>query len=305
MIPATRDNDIPDFKFKPETFSYSTEAKQIVQLLRKKSPNAEFQPIFDTIRSAEVERVADMSTPPDPLLASTDAFVTSLCYIGSKSLSHVLSYIERHREYLLGLGGPASDTSPAVKAQMIDSVVSYWKNTQAGVAVNIIDKLLNYTIVQPATVLSWALSDQATLDAGRALAETYLYEMVSGTLGKVTARVRQIVAARAQSGLPAPQIAVLDETLTRERDGMRALFATVEDALVGVAMGANERMVADGVEEEELAFLKGWGARWLRVFRRKSRVEEMRLAEALRTFPPPAEEVDADMEGGDVDLVIE
>ena len=122
----------------------------------------------------------------DPLLMSTDAYMTAICYIGSKSLSHVLSSIERCKERLLAIG-PASS---GAQKQIIESVMQYWKD-QPGVGVNIVDKLLNYTILSPASVVEWALSKK-----GERLAETFVFEMVSSTIGKVTGRVRQVQKAK-------------------------------------------------------------------------------------------------------------
>ncbi|KAK5187174.1 Nuclear cap-binding protein subunit 1, partial [Cryomyces antarcticus] len=204
----------------------------------------------------------------DVLIPSTDAYVTAVCYIGSKSLSHVLSCIERNKERLLAIG-PASQ---GAQKQIITSVLEYWKD-QPGIAVNIVDKLLNYAVITPMVVIEWALVDH--LDSGKMLAESYIYEMVSTTVFKVTNRIRQIIAARNQHGLPAEQVQMLDDTLTKERADMRELFAVIDDALTGVATGANDAMIEsfDG-EEKEQEMLQSWGRRWLAVFRRKLAVEE-------------------------------
>ncbi|KAI9728764.1 MAG: hypothetical protein M1828_002870 [Chrysothrix sp. TS-e1954] len=280
LIPASKDNDIPEYKYNRETTPYSKEAKSLLQHIKRKSPDSDIAPIITAINDSELDRT---NGTDDGLVMSTDAFVTTLCYIGSKSLSHVLSYIERHKERLLSIG-PASD---AARMQIIDSVVAYWREVQPGVAVNIIDKLLNYTIVTPASVLEWALAPEQ-LQAGSLLAETWVYEMVSGTMGKVTNRMRQIVRARNQTSLPPSQVEALDETLLKEREGMRALFATIADAVKGVAEGSNNAMVEgqDGQGEgKEMELLQLWGGKWARVFARKAAVEESVVSEAMKSFP--------------------
>jgi len=166
--------------------------------------------------------------------------------------------------------------------------VGYWSQTQPGVAVNIVDKLLNYTILTPASVIEWALATPERLAGGRLLADAWVYEMVSRTVDKVTGRVRQIVAARMQSGMAAGQVALLNDTLAKEVADMRALFATVEDALGGVAEGIAGGMVEeddDGDDGAESTFCRTWGVKWLRTFRRKLAVEESVLGEAVRVFP--------------------
>ena len=106
--------------------------------------------------------------------------------------------------------------------------------------------------------------------------------MVASTMHKVTNRVRQIVVARNQLGLAAEQATILDETLRKERGDMGILFATVEDALVGIADGVADEMAESRDQDEPgEALLRTWGARWLRVFRRKMAVEEAWVGEAL------------------------
>lgn len=142
------------------------------------------------------------------------------------------------------------------------------------------DKLLNYTILTPLSVITWALVDN--IGKGRILAHAHIYEMVASTMHKVTNRVRQIVVARNQRGLPTEQVRILDETLAKERGDMGILFVTVEDALVGVATGIADAMAESRDQDESGdALLRGWRARWLRVFRRKMAVEEAWIGEVL------------------------
>ena len=134
------------------------------------------QQVLDEVSSlAEAQGV-------DGAIAAVDVFVTCICHMGSKSLSHILSSIEKHRKRLLAVG----NESELARRQIITSVMSYWAY-HPGQAVNIIDKLLNYTIVTPQSVADWALSDQ--LDRGRALARPAVWEMVWATMNKVSRRV--------------------------------------------------------------------------------------------------------------------
>lgn len=204
LIPEAKAKDTPDFKYDNEETPFASQGSQIAQLIRRKGTDAEIVPLLQ-----EIEQAA----PPqslDPLLASTDAYVTSICYVGSKSLSHLLSCIERCKDRLLSLG----PSSPSARRQIITSVMGYWHD-QPGVGVNIVDKLLNYTILTPASVVEWALIDH--VGRGTILAQAFAYEMVSMTITKVTKRVRQVVEAIRRPGLPEEQVAMLQETLERER----------------------------------------------------------------------------------------
>lgn len=266
---------------------YSSSALEILRLIRAKAPDDDLQPHFTAIESEALALGVS-----EPLLPSTDAFVTSICYVGSKSLSHVLSCIERCKEHLLAIG-PQSE--PA-RRQIITSVMEYWRE-KPGVGVNVVDKLLNYTILTPLSVIHWVLVDH--LGNGEILTHAHIYEMVASTMHKVTNRVRQIVAARNQLGLPTEQASILDETFRKERGDMGLLFATLEDALVGIATGVADEMAESNDQDEPVrALLRAWGARWLRVFRRKMAVEETWVGEALGV-PDESEGVDGVGNGGD------
>jgi nuclear cap-binding protein subunit 1 len=232
-------------------------------LVRRKAPDPEIATVIESI-----EQAAAASGMPNPKLVSTDAFVTSICFIGSKSLSHVLSCIERCKERLLAIG----PSSPTAQRQIITSVMEYWKH-QPGVGLNIIDKLLNYTILTPMSVIEWGLVDH--VQRGTVLSEAWVYEMVSSTVGKVTNRVRQIVAALRRPGLPEEQVGLLKETLDREMSDMKALFGSIDDALLSFRDGNQDQMMeADSQSQNESTLIRSWGGRWMRVFQRKYAVEE-------------------------------
>ena len=249
---------------------YAPQAREILRLLKAKAPDSDIQEHLTAI-----ENEAASLGVEDPLIPSTDALVTAILFIGSKSLSHVLSCIERTKSLLLPIGSK----SEAARRQIITSVMEYWTE-KPGTGINIVDKLLNYTILTPRSVIIWALSDK--LHKGEGLCHAYTYEMVSVTLFKVTNRVRQIVGARNARGLPLDQRKLLDETLQNERGEMRTLFGVVEDALVGVAEGSVDAM-AESRDQDEKAdtMLRAWGGRWLKVFRRKMAVEEAWVDEML------------------------
>ena len=249
---------------------YAPQGREILRLLKAKAPDSELQEHMTSI-----ENEAASLGVADPLIPSTDALVTSILYLGSKSLSHVLSCIERTKSLLLAIG-PKSE---AARRQIISSVMEYWAE-KPGTGVNVVDKLLNYTILTPRSVILWALGDK--LGKGELLCEAHIFEMVSVTLFKVTNRVRQIVIARNAPGLPVDQRNLLDETLERERGELRTLFGLVEDALLGVAEGTVDAM-AESADQDETGerMLRAWGGRWLRVFRRKMAVEEAWVGEML------------------------
>lgn len=171
------------------------------------------------------------------------------------------------------------DNSEAARRQVVASVVEYWHD-QPGVAVRIIDILLNYTILTPMAVVQWALGDY--LGAGEALTKAWVYEMVSNTVAKVTKRNRQIALARLQKGLPQEQVEMVEGTLAKDRDRARELFTYIADTVQGVAQGGDTLMEKESNGElttEEGQMIRAWARRWHTVFLRKAQVEEAVVGE--------------------------
>ena len=49
LIPESKEKDIPDFKFESDHTPYSTEGKQVLQMLRRRAPEAEIQTVLDSV----------------------------------------------------------------------------------------------------------------------------------------------------------------------------------------------------------------------------------------------------------------
>ncbi|KAF1957449.1 hypothetical protein CC80DRAFT_443692 [Byssothecium circinans] len=272
LIPQRLDEDnSPDFKYdKPDT-PYAAEGQKLLTQLRKKATHEEVQVTIDRIHEQAREQGIE-----DVLIPSTDAFVTAICRLGAKSLSHFLSCVERGRERLVNIA-QESDTA---RRQIMASVVEYWKD-QPGIAVRIIDLLLNYTILAPITVIQWVFGDY--MGAGEHLTESWVFEVVSNTVTKVANRNRQIASARLQKGLPAEQLEMVEGTLIKDRDNARELFKYIEDAVRGIAQGASDRLIekeSNGeLSAEDGQLIRAWGKRWHAVFIRKAAVEESIVGE--------------------------
>ncbi|KAM0813595.1 putative Cap binding protein [Seiridium cardinale] len=260
LIGPEKEQDTPDFKFNDEHTPFSAEGKELASLLKKKSPDEEIQPVIDRIHSIALEQSID------PLVTSTDVFVTAVCWVGSKSLSHVLAAIERTKDRLLDIGA----ASEAARQQIITSVMSYW-SAYPGNAISIVEKLLNYSIITPAAVIDWALVGGKAGSGGDALTKSWVFELVFQTVVKVTSRIRQLASAGAADG-------AADSEVT----AMRELFTAMEDALVSWSQGAKDQMMdpaepTDGAGGKRDEIIQRWGERWLRIFRRRSAIEEAYL----------------------------
>lgn len=211
----------------------------------------------------------------DPLVPAADALVTAICRAGAKSSSHVLNCIEKGKDQLLSI----SNTSETARRQIVASVVEYWID-QPGNAVRIVDNLLNYGILTPTSIVQWALGDY--LGAGESLAKSWIYEMVSSTVTKVTRRNRQILQHLLQKGLPQEQVEIIEATLPKERENARNLFKYIEDTLRGVAQGGDvllEKESNGEMSAEDGQLIRAWAQRWHTVFLRKAQVEESVVGE--------------------------
>jgi len=268
LIGPDMEKDVPDFKFNDPNMPFAAEGKEIESLLRRKAPDEDFQPIIEKIHTAALDAALD------PLVASTDVFMTTVCAVGSKSLSHILTYIDRTKGRLIDVGG----ASEAARAQIISSVMAYWLN-HPGVAISIIEKLLNYSILTPLSVVEWVLlagssnhhpSEREGRRPGESLAQAHMFEMVLHTIGKVTGRMRQVaLASMDKSGY------------AQEAKAMRDLFRVMDDALVSWADGTKDEMMESAdIDSERAPIVRRWGERWMRVFRRKAAIEEAFLIEA-------------------------
>lgn len=284
LISEAKEQDTPPFKYDSPQTPYAEPARNLLQLLRTKAPD-------NDIVTGPLEAIESLATTQgldEPSLPAIDAYVTSICYLGSKSLSHMLSQIERCKDRLLALGSRAE---PATRLQIISSVMDYWAE-KPGIGVSVVDKLLNYTILTPTSVVLWALGPDR-IGIGDPLCHAYIYEMVAGTVSKVTQRVRQIVTA-SHSALQQPDeqtAALLGETLTKEREAMRVLFGIIEDGLIGIADGSADAVAESAAQDDgvSITLLRRWGRRWLLVFRRWQAVEEAWANETIAAASVAAE----------------
>ena len=153
--------------------------------------------------------------------------------------------------------------------------MSYW-HAHPGVALTIIEKLLNYSILTPLTVVDWALVSSTPsngTEAGDSLAQPHIFELISNTIKKVTTRSRQV--------LDSPETD--DELRAKETATTKDLFRAMNDALVSWAGGNNDEQMETGDGESDRdALVRRWGARWLRVFRRLGAIEETYAIEAAK-----------------------
>ncbi|GJN85925.1 cap binding protein [Purpureocillium lilacinum] len=265
LIGPEKEKDVPDFKYNNPETPFSAEGKEIGAMLRRKAPDEEFQPVIDSIQTQASEQALD------PIVASTEVFMTAVCWVGSKSLSHVLACIDRTKGRLIDAGS----SSPAARAQIVSAVMNYW-HAHPGVALSIIEKLLNYAILTPLSVVDWALAGNTPIngaEGGESLGRPHIFELVSTTVAKVSGRVRQLLVS--------PDVD--EETREREVKAMQDLFRAANDALASWAGGSKDELMeeGDGSSSKE-ATIRRWGQRWLRVYQRLAAIEDSFVLEAAK-----------------------
>jgi len=67
---------------------------------------------------------------------------------------------------------------------------------------------------------------------------------------------------------------------------MQAMFQLIEDSLVSITHATNGQMMERGLDPAEDEIIREWAKRWLRVFRRKSAVEEAFITDTMTGAAP-------------------
>ncbi|EPS41080.1 hypothetical protein H072_5015 [Dactylellina haptotyla CBS 200.50] len=264
LVPEDKEKELPDFKFEVDDIAFPEEGKQLLNLIRQKAPNEEVDTLMNAITEA-----ANNKGLPDPSKYARDMYMTCICHIGAKSLSHVLSCIERCKDKLTQLG----QESNQAQRQIVGTVMRYW-HEQPGIGANVIDKLLNYSILTPLSVIEWVI-----LDAGRdALPRGHAWEMVNTTTRKVVSRTRNLAAARSVPDLPEDQMTMVEQGHDVAKAEQAELFRVVMESLGKYADGTVPP--PEGTTEDDAVWLKWWAASWLRALKRQSDIEE--AEEAMR-----------------------
>ncbi|RCH93239.1 Component of the cap-binding complex (CBC), partial [Rhizopus stolonifer] len=173
LIPAAA--PAPNFAFKDVNDPLHDKAKHLIECLRTKKTADEVRVILDGYR----EEWQDESQQQ-----MRHMFIQCLLLVGSKSFSHVLNVVERYLDVLRLVNG-----TPEARLHTVQIVASFWKNNTQFSGI-LLDKLLNYRVIDPISVITWAFEPDQLESAGRA----YVWEILKNTLSKVNSRVVQVKA---------------------------------------------------------------------------------------------------------------
>ena len=125
----------------------------------------------------------DSNDMMDSGFMSRDILVECVMFQGSKSFSHVLTVIERH----LGLLKRLNPTSEA-RLETVKTTARFWKNNTQFLEI-ILDKLINYRIVDPQSILAHFLSSEMISEN-----RFYVVSIVKNLISKVNLKAEQIEA---------------------------------------------------------------------------------------------------------------
>eukprot|EP00842_Homolaphlyctis_polyrhiza_P003640 jgi/Hompol1/4277/HPOL_003575-RA len=185
----------PSFKFKFET-SASTGDEQLFGLIkilndaissRREAIEVEraleaIQQYAESKQSTSNQMAVD-GVPESPQNIVREALIQCVMLQGSKSFSHVLNVIERYITIL-------QSWNSTIEARMhtIQITTDFWHDNTQFIEI-ILDKLTNYRIVDPKTVLSWVFQTKI-LDQMHS--RFFLWSIVRNTLIKVNLKLSQV-----------------------------------------------------------------------------------------------------------------
>ena len=130
--------------------------------------------------------------------------IQSLLHTGSRSFSHFLNAVERYLPLLrnLAAGGISSGGgAPSLEARMdiLTASAQFWKRNLQTVGI-VFDKLMQYQIVDPTDVVSWAFGSGLGNGEGPLKVDCQQWDLLKAALDKANGRVmiakRRVIALR-------------------------------------------------------------------------------------------------------------
>ena len=288
LVGPEREQETPEFVYNDDNVAFAAEAKEIAQLIRKKGAKEDFEPVLAKIESAGGRD------------AAVEVFVTCMCWVGAKSLSHLLACVERCKEILLEFTAQGNNA----EVKIVEAILEFWK-FQPGNGVMVVDKFVNYLVITPEGVVEAVLgNDGFKGEGGVVLAKGWVWEIISRVLGKVTGRVKGVVNAVRKPGLDEEKRTEVQQVLDAESAKMRALIRRVQDAVNAIGEPVGQTWGA-GMNDEDMALVRMWAQKWLRAVGRRGTVEENWVREELaKPIPEPEVELETKVEDKQGDVVM-
>ena len=190
------------FTYESESHPYSAQAARLINSIKAKASAEVILADFETFKSSIVDSAstiptdASEGTVQDTLQADVvvrDLTIQCVLQVGSRSFSHFLNIVERYHSLLRQLS-----KSARMRAAILSGAVKFWRRSQQWVHI-VVDKLLQYRIVEPADVVEFIFSppeDEPVTIARGEQGEGWVgfntWTLLKLTLDKVNGRVDQL-----------------------------------------------------------------------------------------------------------------
>ncbi|KAI9279792.1 MIF4G like-domain-containing protein [Sporodiniella umbellata] len=169
----------PQFKYSDKADPSHEKSKTIIDSLRTKKNVEEVREMLSKYKD---EAASEGKGEVEQQSYIRELFVQSLLLVGSKSFSHILNVVERYLDVLRFL-----NSTPEGRLHTVQILASFWEHNTQFMCI-LLDKLLNYRVIDPTSVITWVFEENQLKYAGR----SFIWEILKNTLGKVNSRVTQV-----------------------------------------------------------------------------------------------------------------
>lgn len=177
LVLLSEEAPVANFLYKLPTAKLHEEAEELMRLLRSKGDST----IIDSLL-AKVQVSPGKSQSGDDR-ESLQLLVQCVLQLGHQSFSHALNTIEHNLPLLQSRCNADSDS----RRTTVNVVMKFWEQ-QPFVGATLLDKLLNYSVLSPLSVLQWLFWDTQPATFGKSFA----WELCKTTIDKVNTRVVQV-----------------------------------------------------------------------------------------------------------------
>jgi len=148
----------PNFAYKDIKDPLHAQAKVVIESLRTKKTADEVRTILDKYKEEVRATGVDEQEQNQRV---REMFVQCLLLVGSKSFSHILNVVERYLDVLRFV-----NATPDGRLHTVQIVASFWEHNTQFLGI-LLDKLLNYRVIDPASVINWIFETNQLQFAGR------------------------------------------------------------------------------------------------------------------------------------------
>ncbi|SPO31731.1 related to 80 kDa nuclear cap binding protein [Ustilago trichophora] len=204
-VAMPKEEPSPVFTYADESHPYAAHAGRLINSIKAKASAEVILADFETFKSS----IFDSGTSTIPTeggegmvgsqveadVVVRDLTIQCVLQVGSRSFSHFLNIVERYHSLLRQLS-----RSPRMRAAILAGSVRFWTRSQQWIHI-VVDKLLQYRIVEPADVVDFIFSpptdEPSTIhaplgEAKEGWAGFNTWTLLKLTLEKVNGRVDQL-----------------------------------------------------------------------------------------------------------------